>query len=211
MKFLPFLKTTSFSYSNTNKLLIGASAAALVALSMGCSPKPSESASAPAPAQFPPVAKSTMGNELDDSVITTGVKAALMAEATIKSIDFKVETNKGVVQLSGFITDAAQVDRALAVAQTVSGVKEVQNRMVLKTGDTTMGSNVDDTVITGRVKAALLADKTSKSLDISVETRKGEVMLSGFVMNKAQISLAEKLASMQEGVKSVRNELSVKK
>ena len=152
-----------------------------------------------------------MGNELDDSVITTGVKAALMAEASIKSIDFKVETNKGIVQLSGFITDSAQVDRAVAVAQTVSGVKEVQNRMVLKMGDTTMGSNVDDTVITGRVKAALLADKTSKSLDISVETRKGEVMLSGFVANKAQISLAEKLAAKQEGVKAVRNELSVKK
>ncbi len=213
MKFLPFFKTTAVSDSNTNKLLAGAIGATLVALSIGCSPKPSEStsASAPPPAQFPPAATSTMGNELDDSVITTGVKAALMAEATINSIDFKVETNKGIVQLSGFITDSAQVDRAVAVAKTVSGVKEVQNRMVLKMGDTTMGSNVDDTVITGRVKAALLADKTAKSLDISVETRKGEVMLSGFVANKAQIGLAEKLASTQEGVKTVRNELSVKK
>ena len=178
----------------------------LLALSIGCSPKPSD----PVVVSSPPVASSTLGNELDDSVVTTSVKAALMAEQSIKSIDFKVETNKGVVQLSGFINDAAQIDRAVTVAQAVAGVKEVQNRMVLKTGDATMGSNVDDTVITARVKAALLEDTEVKSSDISVETRKGDVMLSGFVAKKSQISLAEKLAAKQEGVKTVRNELSVK-
>lgn len=179
----------------------------ILALTIGCSPKPAEPVAAPTP----PVASSTMGNELDDSVVTTGVKAALLAEASIKSTDIKVETSKGVVQLSGFVNDAAQVDRAVAVAQAVQGVKEVQNRLVLKEGTTTMGSNVDDTVITSRVKAALMDDKAAKSLDISVETRMGEVMLSGFVVNKAQISLAEKIAARQDGVKTVRNELSVKK
>ncbi len=179
----------------------------LLALSMGCSPKPAEPTAAP----MPPVATSTMGNELDDSVVTTSVKAALLAEESIKSMDFKVETNKGVVQLSGFVNDAAQIVRAVAVTQAVAGVKEVQNRLVLKQGNTTMGSNVDDTVITSRVKAALLEDKAAKSLDISVETRKGEVMLSGFVATKSQIALAETIAAKQEGVKVVRNELSVKK
>lgn len=189
------------------KALAGGVAILLLALSIGCSPKPNGGVAAPTP----PVVNATMGNQLDDSVITTSVKAALMAETSIKSIDFKVETNKGVVQISGFINDAAQIDRAMAVAQAVSGVKEVQNRMLVKTGATTLGSNVDDTVITSRVKAALLADEASKSLDISVETRKGEVMLSGFVASKSQINLAEKLAAKQEGVKMVRNELSVKK
>ncbi len=188
-------------------VIAGSVSITLLALSMGCSPKPSESATA----SMPPVANSTIGNEIDDSVITTSVKAALLAEESVKSIDFKIETNKGVVQISGFINDNAQIDRAVAVAQAVSGVKEVQNRMMLKTGNTTMGSNVDDTVITSRVKAALLADSTAKSLDISVETRKGDVMLSGFVASKSQISLAERLAAKQEGVKTVRNELSVKK
>ncbi len=179
----------------------------LLALGMGCSPKPVE----PAATQMPPVASSTIGNELDDSVVTTSVKAALLAEASIKSMDLKVETSKGVVQLSGFVNDTAQVDRAVAVTQAVAGVKEVQNRLVLKQGDTTMGSNVDDTVITSRVKAALLEDKAAKSLDISVETRKGEVMLSGFVATKSQMSLAENIAAKQTGVKTVRNELSLKK
>ncbi len=198
----------------SRRVLASSVSITLLALTMGCSPKPSEpaaSSNAPTSASNSPAATSTIGNQLDDSVTTTSVKAALMAEESIKSIDFKVETNKGVVQLSGFINNQMQIDRAVAVAQAVAGVKEVQNRLMLKVGDTTMGSNVDDTVITTRVKAALLEDPAAKSLDISVETRKGEVMLSGFVANKSQINLAETLAAKQEGVKTVRNELSVKK
>lgn len=179
----------------------------LLALGAGCSPKAAE----PPGSMSPPVAATTIGNELDDSVVTTSVKAALLAEDSIKSMDLKVETNKGVVQLSGFVGNIAQVDRAVAVTQAVAGVKEVQNRLVLKEGVSTMGSNVDDTLITGRVKAALLEDKAAKSLDISVETRMGEVMLSGFVVSKSQIDLAGKIAAKQDGVKTVRNELSVKK
>lgn len=197
----------TFSPALRNMSLLSGLSIAFLILSVGCSPQPAENTST----TVPPMTNSTLGNELDDSVVTASVKAALLADASIKSTEFKVETSKGVVQLSGFVTDATQVDRAIAIAKTVAGVKEVQNRLVLKTGETTLGSNVDDTVITGRVKAALLADAAAKSLDISVETRKGEVMLSGFVATKSQISLAEKLAANQEGVKTVRNELSVKK
>jgi hyperosmotically inducible periplasmic protein len=178
----------------------------LVGLSIGCSPKTADSDIA----SVPPTASATIGNELDDSVVTTSVKAALLAESSISSTDFKVETSKGSVQLSGFANEASQIERAVAVAQGVAGVKEVQNRMLLKVGETSAGSNVDDAVITGRVKAALLSDKDAKSTEISVETRRGEVILSGFVSSKSQTALAEMLAAKQEGVKTVRNELSVK-
>ncbi len=194
---------TSTSFSS-QRALVSSLSIALLALSMGCSPQPTDT-----PAQ--PVASATMGSELDDTVVTTSVKAALLAEESIKSMDIKIETNKGVVQLSGFVNDNKQIDRAVAVAQAVAGVKSVQSRMVLKDGASTVGSNLDDTVITSRVKAALLADKDTKSTDIGVETRKGEVMLSGFVATNSQIALAQKLAAKQEGVKAVRNELSVKK
>ncbi len=200
-----FMKT-SHTFT-TQRALLGGLSIAFLAFSIGCSPKATE----PSAGSTTPAATSTMGSEIDDSVVTTSVKAALMAEESIKSIDFKVETNKGVVQLSGFSNDAAQIERAVAVAKSVSGVKDVQNRMSIKTGATTMGGNVDDTMITGRVKAAMLADADAKSLDISVETRKGEVILSGFVANNSQIGIAEKLAAKQEGVKTVRNELSVRK
>ena len=179
----------------------------MLSLTMGCSPKVPE----PTLPLSSPVPTSTIGSELDDSVLTTSVKAALMSETSVKSMDLKVETNKGVVQLSGFVDDQIQVDRAVAVAKGVAGVKEVQNHLALKGGDTTVGNNLDDSMITTRVKTALLADQGTKSIDISVETRKGDVMLSGFVANKAQIALVEKVAAKQEGVHSVHNELSVKK
>lgn len=67
------------------------------------------------------------------------------------------------------------------------------------------------TLITTRVKAALLADSTIKSLDITVVTRKTEVKLSGFVNNQVQIDRALEVARGIEGVTQVSNDMSIKK
>lgn len=78
------------------------------------------------------VKKESAGEYIDDSVITTKVKTALLNEPTLKSFEFKVITYKGVVQLSGFVSSQASIDRALAIAAGVSGVKSVENDMQLK-------------------------------------------------------------------------------
>jgi hyperosmotically inducible protein len=70
---------------------------------------------------------------------------------------------------------------------------------------------VDDTVITTKVKSALLADSDIKGLDVSVETSQGVVSLSGAVNNQTQIDRAAKIASGVEGVVSVLNNLTIKK
>ena len=158
-----------------------------------------------------PAAKTTVGTEIDDTVVTTKVKSALLADADIKSFDLKVETRKGAVQLSGFVENQAQVDRAMAATRAVEGVKSVENGITLKTGTATVGNTVDDGIITTKVKSALLADPNVKSFDIAVVTRKGEVQLSGFVDNQSQIDLAVALANKIEGVASIANELSIKK
>jgi hyperosmotically inducible protein len=158
-----------------------------------------------------PDAKTTVGTDVDDSAITTKVKSALLADADVKSADIKVETRKGEVQLSGFVDNQAQMDRAVAVAKGVEGVKKVDNNMSLKTTSTTMGEKIDDGVITTKVKAALLADSAVKSSDIGVVTRDGEVQLSGFVDSQSQIERATEVAKGVEGVKKVINEMSVKK
>jgi hyperosmotically inducible periplasmic protein len=72
------------------------------------------------------------------------------------------------------------------------------------------GTLIDDSVITTKVKTALLSDAEIKGSDISVETKQGEVMLSGFVRDKAQFDKAVKVASAVEGVKKVNNKMSVK-
>lgn len=72
------------------------------------------------------------GEYMDDTVITTKVKSAIFNEPTLKSAEINVETFKGVVQLSGFVSSKAAEDKAVAVAKAVGGVKSVKNDMRMK-------------------------------------------------------------------------------
>lgn len=78
------------------------------------------------------VKNETAGEYLDDSVITTKVKTALINEPSLKSFEIKVVTYKGTVQLSGFVSSQASIEKAQAIAAAVSGVKSVKNNMQLK-------------------------------------------------------------------------------
>jgi len=72
------------------------------------------------------------GEYIDDTVITTKVKAAVFSEPSLKSAEINVETFKGVVQLSGFVSSRADINKAVEVARSVNGVKSVKNDMRLK-------------------------------------------------------------------------------
>ena len=72
------------------------------------------------------------GEYVDDAVITTKVKAAIFDDPAVKSTEVSVETFKGVVQLSGFVSSQAAMNRAVEVTRKVSGVKSVKNDMRLK-------------------------------------------------------------------------------
>lgn len=153
----------------------------------------------------------TVGTEIDDSIITAKVKSKLLADSDIKGFDLKVETHKGDVQLSGFVDNQAQIDRAIMITRSLEGVKNVDNRVSLKSNSvTTMGIKVDDSIVTSKVKSSFLADPDIKSLDIAVVTHNGEVQLSGFVNNQTQIDRAIDVARRTEGVHNVINELRVK-
>jgi len=72
------------------------------------------------------------GEYVDDSVITTKVKAAIFNEPTLKSAEINVETFKGAVQLSGFVNSQADINKAVEVTRSVKGVTSVKNNMRLK-------------------------------------------------------------------------------
>ena len=72
------------------------------------------------------------GEYVDDTAITTKVKSAIFNEPTLKSAEINVETFKGVVQLSGFVSSQAAVNKAVEVSRTVAGVKSVKNDMRIK-------------------------------------------------------------------------------
>ena len=72
------------------------------------------------------------GQYVDDTAITAKVKSAILKEPDLKSAEINVETFKGRVQLSGFVSSRASIDRAVAVTQAVSGVSSVTNDMRVK-------------------------------------------------------------------------------
>jgi osmotically-inducible protein OsmY len=72
------------------------------------------------------------GEYIDDSVITTKVKAEIFKDSSLKSSEINVETFKGAVQLSGFVNSQADIDRAVEVARGVKGVTSVKNDMRVK-------------------------------------------------------------------------------
>lgn len=72
------------------------------------------------------------GEYMDDSVVTTKVKAAVFNTPGLSSAEINVETFKGVVQLSGFVDTQANINKAVEVASKVKGVKAVKNDMHLK-------------------------------------------------------------------------------
>ncbi len=172
---------------------------------------PAAAPAAPAASTGTPPAGTTVGMEIDDSVVTARVKSALLADPSVRGLEIKVETRKGLVLLSGFVDSQARIDNAIALTRKVEGVRDVENGMTLKVGKATVGNKVDDGIVTAKVKSALLADPGVKSFDMAVATRKGEVQLSGFVDNQAQIDRAIEIARGIEGVQNINNEMSIKK
>jgi osmotically-inducible protein OsmY len=72
------------------------------------------------------------GEYVDDSVITTKVKAKLADDDFFKSFQISVETFKGIVQLSGFVNSQRAVKRAGEIVRSVQGVKSVKNDLIVK-------------------------------------------------------------------------------
>ena len=152
------------------------------------------------------------GEYVDDTTITTKVKAAIFEDPTLKTLQITVVTFKGEVQLSGFVDSAQSVTKAGQVARSVKGVTSVKNDLVVKATDASQspGEYLDDTTITTKVKAAIVGDPTLKSLQIGVTTRNGVVQLSGFVDSAQSVTKAGEVARSIKGVTSVQNDLIVK-
>ncbi len=76
--------------------------------------------------------QASLGENIDDSVITTKIKAKFVEDSTVSALRISVETFKGTVQLRGFANSTAEIQRAAQIARTVEGVKAVKNDIILK-------------------------------------------------------------------------------
>ena len=154
-------------------------------------------------------AQQTSTRPPDDSVIAATIKAGLLDNRHTSGTRINVDSYQGVVQLSGFARSEDEKAAATRVAESVEGVKKVLNSVAVAPA-TSMGTKLDDSLTTGKVKAALMDAADVKSLQINVETRDGVTQLAGFVATAAMKDKAGQITAGIDGVKSVDNVLVVK-
>ena len=152
----------------------------------------------------------SMGEGVDDAVIATRVKSALIGDPATKARDIDVAVFKGRVQLNGFVDSAPERAEAVSVTSKVSGVASVENNLRLKGEERSAGEAIDDVTLSTKVKAALALDERTKAHQIDVQTRNGVVLLGGFVDSATARTAATEVAKGVHGIASVDNQLTVK-
>jgi len=150
------------------------------------------------------------GEAIDDTAITSKIQEDLIEDPVTKARQIEVETYRGVVQLSGYVDTTTSKARAAEIAKRTKGVTRVDNNLDVRNTETTVGTTIDDSLLTTKVKAALVGNPVTKARQINVETLNGVVQLSGFVDSNDEISEAARVASSVSGVKNVENKLAVK-
>lgn len=152
----------------------------------------------------------TVGEKIDDTVITSQVKMALMKDSSTATFGTDVTTTNGVVVLKGSVQNDAEKAMNTKVAAAVEGVKSVQNEMlVTKEQTSTVGETFEDSAITTKVKITLNSHASTKALKTSVTTNDLVVTISGKAKNKGEIELVTKVVKDVKGIKSVINNMTV--
>ena len=154
-------------------------------------------------------AEKSAGEVVDDSTITASVKAGLLDNRYTSATDINVEAYKGVVQLSGFVETAESRKKAEKVASQIKGVTEVRNSISVHPA-TSVGTKLDDSLLTGKVKTALIEALGTTANQINVESKGGIVQLAGFVDSKDVKKQAAEIAAATKGAKKVEDVLIVK-
>jgi osmotically-inducible protein OsmY len=147
-----------------------------------------------------------------DEWLRDKVKVTLLFHRSVSGFKTEVNVKDGIVTLQGEATSQAQKDLTTEYAKDVEGVKDVNNEMtVTETSKKTrtVGEKIDDASITAQVKMTLLYHRSTSALNTKVETKRGVVTLSGKASNAAELDLATKLANDVNGVKVVKNRMTI--
>jgi len=148
-----------------------------------------------------------VGEQFDDAAITTKIEAKLAADPDVSAFNVDVDTNQGVVRLSGTVEDREARAIAERLARETKGVSRVINQ--IEVGERSLGDRLSDTAITAKVKAKITGDPELNPFNISVDTKDGVVTLRGIVTSRDRREEAEKLARNTDGVQRVQNLLEI--
>ena len=151
--------------------------------------------------------------ENSDAWLMTKVKTTLLFHRSVSAGKTEVDVKDGIVTLRGIASSQAQKELTTEYAKDVEGVKDVKNDMTVsqtakKTRRTT-GEKIDDASITAQVKMALLLHRSTSALNTTVATKRGVVTVGGKARNTAEKDLVSKLVNDVNGVKSVKNRMTI--
>lgn len=147
---------------------------------------------------------------INDTWLTAKTKIALAADGRVKGRQIDVETTKGQVMLRGKVDSDSAKQAAWDIAKGLDGVKTVKNDLEVVAPATREMVEDKDDAITTRVKEHIAMDSRLKKSDISVQTNAGVVSLTGEVMDIMTSANASWTTRQVPGVKSVKNDLTVK-
>lgn len=165
--------------------------------------------------QYQPKASSepSLAQRFDDATLTATVKSKLLWNRSTEGLDIDVDTQNGVVSLSGEAQSAEAKELAGRLADNTDGVRKVVNNLKVSGTPSTAakvqdsadeaGAAITDAWITSKVKSSYLVSRHLDGLDISVDTKGGLVTLSGMVNTPAEKDLAIEMANNIRGVRSV--------
>lgn len=157
--------------------------------------------------------KPTMAQRFEDATLVATVKSKLLWNRNTEGLDIKVEADDGVISLSGNAQTPAAKELAGALAANTEGVRKVHNQLSVSATDSATdkvqdsaakaGAVLSDAWITSKVKSSFLYSRDLDGLDINVDTKNGQVDLSGSVLSGAEKQLAIETARNIRGVRGV--------
>jgi hyperosmotically inducible periplasmic protein len=156
--------------------------------------------------------KGTPPTANSDAWLRDKVKVTLLFHRSVSGGTTEVDVKDGIVTLRGEATSQAQKDLTTEYAKDVEGVKDVKNEMTVSSSTTktrTVGEKIDDASITAQVKLTLLFHRSTSAINTKVETKRGVVTLYGKAGNAAEKDLATKFANDVNGVKNVKNRMTM--
>jgi hyperosmotically inducible protein len=148
---------------------------------------------------------------VNDTVIQTKVSALFATDSSLKGLPLHVTSKKGDVFLQGQVNTNMQYERAVMLAESVHGVSNVE------TGSLKVKNSqqpIQDSLITAKVKGALLRDKIFTDKDIQywpvhIETKNGVVYLAGSLKTKEQVANVIAIVKGVTGVRGVKDNMQV--
>ena len=147
----------------------------------------------------------------DDTAINAKVKSAISANPTVSGLNVVTMTDKGVVTISGNVDSDSEASTLVEIAQSTPGVKDVDaSKLIVKDSKQPFA----DMLITSKIKGLyiqekLFGDKDISAMSIHVETKNGDVYLTGTSDNQKQADNAIIIAKSVSGVKSVKSDIKV--